>query len=91
MEGTSPGDSANQARGRFGDTLLRKSVWALDDEEVAALREAFRRSQESSDSRGYGHFASLHGFPEPGYCEHAPGQHHPPRGAACAAPPTAVW
>jgi diphthamide synthase subunit DPH2 len=36
-------------------------VWAWDDEEVAALREAFRRSQESSDSRGYGHIASLLG------------------------------
>lgn len=70
MEGTVRRDSANLARQRAGDTLLRKSVDALSADEVAALREAFTRSQEVSDSRGYGHFASLHGFPEPGYCEH---------------------
>jgi tyrosinase len=26
--------------------------------------------QERQDSRGFGHFASIHGIPEPGYCEH---------------------
>lgn len=49
---------------------MRKSIWALSPDELAALQEAFRRSQAVLDSRGYGHFASLHGFPEPGYCEH---------------------
>jgi tyrosinase len=42
----------------------------LSDVELAALREAFRRVQERQDSRGFGHFASIHGIPEPGYCEH---------------------
>jgi len=65
-----PRDAANASRQDVGDVVLRKSVWALDEEEVAALREAFGRSQALSDSRGYGHFASLHGFPDPGYCEH---------------------
>lgn len=63
-------DRANLTRQQAGDTLLRKSVWSLSEDEIAAIREAFRRSQEVVDSRGYGHFASLHGFPEPGYCEH---------------------
>jgi tyrosinase len=65
-----PHDPANLSRQRAGDVLLRKSVWALDEQEVAALRAAFKGAQAIGDSRGYGHFASLHGFPEPGYCEH---------------------
>ncbi len=54
----------------MGDIKHRKSVSRLSADELAALREAFRRSMEIRDSRGYGHFASLHGFPDPGYCEH---------------------
>jgi len=65
-----PRDRANLSRQQVGDIVLRKSVAALGDEEAAALREAFRDAQAISDSRGYGHFASLHGFPDPGYCEH---------------------
>ena len=63
-------DEANASRGRAGDLMHRKRLSTLSVEELAALREAFRLAIETSDSRGYGHFASLHGFPEPGYCEH---------------------
>jgi tyrosinase len=63
-------DSINASRDRVGDIKHRKRLSTLTDEEVAALRTAFARAYDISDSRGYGHFASLHGFPEPGYCEH---------------------
>jgi tyrosinase len=63
-------DKVNVSRERAGDILHRKRLSSLSEEELAALRTAFRLAQERSDSRGYGHFASLHGFPEPGYCEH---------------------
>jgi tyrosinase len=63
-------DQSNVSRERVGDLKHRKRLSSLSDEELAALREAFAAAVEVSDSRGYGHFASLHGFPEPGYCEH---------------------
>jgi tyrosinase len=63
-------DSANATRERAGDIKLRKRQSTLTDDELAALRQAFDASRKIADSRGYGHFASLHGFPEPGYCEH---------------------
>ena len=66
----SKGDEANASRERVGDLKHRKRLSTLGEDELAALREAFARAFEVSDSRGYGHFASLHGFPEPGYCEH---------------------
>jgi tyrosinase len=65
-----PTDQANLSRDNVGDIKLRKRLSTLTESELAALREAFRLSKEVSDSRGYGHFASIHGFPEPGYCEH---------------------
>lgn len=63
-------EAVNWTRERTGDIKYRKSISSLTDNELAALRHAFARSMEVSDSRGYGHFASLHGFPDPGYCEH---------------------
>lgn len=63
-------DRANTSREQVGDIKHRKRLSTLSEEELAALREAFRLAKEISDSRGFGHFASLHGFPEPGYCEH---------------------
>lgn len=63
-------ERANATREAAGDIKLRKRLSALTDDELAALRAAFAAAQGVSDSRGYGHFASLHGFPEPGYCEH---------------------
>lgn len=65
-----PRDVVNATRERVGDVQHRKRLSTLTAEELAALREAFRRSVETPDSLGYGHFASLHGFPDPGYCEH---------------------
>jgi tyrosinase len=64
-------DATNTTRERAGDIKHRKRLSTLTDDEVRALRKAFKGLQEISDSRGYGHFASLHGFPEPGYCEHS--------------------
>lgn len=63
-------DLVNVSRERAGDIVHRKRLSTLTAEELAALRTAFDLAQKVSDSRGYGHFASLHGFPEPGYCEH---------------------
>ena len=63
-------DVVNLSREQAGDVKHRKSVARLSVEELAALRAAFAAAMERTDSRGYGHFASLHGFPEPGYCEH---------------------
>lgn len=63
-------EQTNLSREDAGDIKQRKRLSTLTEEELEALREAFRRSTEISDSRGYGHFASLHGFPDPGYCEH---------------------
>jgi tyrosinase len=63
-------DQVNVSRAEEGDVKHRKRLSSLSADELAALREAFRLATETSDSRGYGHFASLHGFPEPGYCEH---------------------
>src|SRR5207302_10326537 len=60
----------NASRERAGDVKHRKRRSTLSDEELVALRQAFRLAMAVTDSRGYGHFASLHGFPEPGYCEH---------------------
>jgi tyrosinase len=68
--GAPPADVVNLTREQQGDIKHRKRLSSLSDEEIAALREAFRRAMALSDSRGYGHFASLHGFPDPGYCEH---------------------
>lgn len=64
------GDITNVTREQAGDIKHRKRLSTLTDEELGALREAIGGAQEIMDSRGYGHFASLHGFPEPGYCEH---------------------
>jgi tyrosinase len=63
-------DRTNVSRERAGDLKHRKRLSSLSDEELAALREAFRLAKEVSDSRGFGHFASLHGIPDPPYCEH---------------------
>lgn len=63
-------DRVNVSRERAGDIMHRKRLSTLTPEELTALRTAFDMAQKVSDSRGYGHFASLHGFPEPGYCEH---------------------
>ena len=63
-------EQTNLSREQAGDLKQRKRLSSLTDDELKALREAFRRSMETFDSRGYGHFASLHGFPDPGYCEH---------------------
>jgi len=65
-----PEDRTNLSRQLVGDIKHRKRLSTLSEEELTALREAFRQAMEVTDSRGYGHFASLHGFPEPGYCEH---------------------
>jgi tyrosinase len=70
MHSTTIEDRANTSRELVGDIKHRKRLSTLSEEELATLREAIRAAQEVSDSRGYGHFASLHGFPEPGYCEH---------------------
>jgi tyrosinase len=64
-------EATNASREELGDIKHRKAISMLSGEELAAFRDAVRRSMEISDSRGYGHFASLHGFPDPGYCEHA--------------------
>jgi tyrosinase len=64
-------DVVNRTREELGDVQHRKSISKLSADELAAVREAFRAAMEVSDSRGYGHFASIHGFPDPGYCEHA--------------------
>src|SRR5688572_25373386 len=68
--GSGTQERANATREQAGDLKVRKRLSALTDDELEALRAAFRAAQELTDSRGYGHFASLHGFPEPGYCEH---------------------
>jgi len=68
--GSPPEDRTNVSREDVGDVKHRKRLSTLTEDEVAALREAYRKAQEVSDSRGYGHFAALHGFPDPGYCEH---------------------
>jgi tyrosinase len=65
-----PQDLANATRERLGDLKNRKSITAMSDEEIAAFREAIRAAVELRDSRGYGHFASIHGIPDPGFCEH---------------------
>jgi tyrosinase len=72
VESSSPPitDPANASRERVGDLKHRKNASALSAEELAALREAVRLAVERGDSRGYGHFASLHGIPDPGFCEH---------------------
>jgi tyrosinase len=66
-----PVDHANLTREQAGDIKHRKRLSSLSDDELAALRKAFELAKKRSDSRSYGHFASIHGFPEPGYCEHA--------------------
>lgn len=65
-----PTDPLNESREGAGDIKLRKSITHLSEEELAALRAAFSAAMEVRDSRGYGHFASLHGLPDPGLCEH---------------------
>ncbi len=64
------GDVVNLSRERAGDLKHRKNISRLSTDELAALRAAFAAAMERRDSRGYGHFASLHGFPESGFCEH---------------------
>jgi tyrosinase len=64
------GDPVNRSRERVGDIKHRKNADALSPDELAALREAFRRVMDKQDSQGFGHFASIHGIPEPGFCEH---------------------
>jgi tyrosinase len=69
-EAAEHGDGINRSREDVGDVKHRKGVSALSVDELAALREAFRKVMKISDSRGYGHFASIHGLPDPGFCEH---------------------
>lgn len=48
----------------------RKSVAALDAQQLAWLRQAFAAALPIQDDRGYLHFAGLHGLPLPMYCQH---------------------
>lgn len=68
--GAGTADRANTSRQEQREIKLRKSVWSLDDEELAALREAFRQAMAITDSRGYVHFGSIHGQGDPAQCEH---------------------
>jgi tyrosinase len=48
----------------------RKSFLALANEELEAVREAFRKVYQISDDRGYQYHASIHGGPPRKYCPH---------------------
>ncbi len=52
----------------------RRSVTALDDNQLKLLRDAFHAVRELSDDRGYQYHAGLHGLPLPKYCSVAHGQ-----------------
>lgn len=60
----------NLGRERFGDLKHRKNVRNLSEQELADLREAFRRCYAIADNRGYQHHAGIHGLPLPYYCQH---------------------
>jgi tyrosinase len=48
----------------------RRSVNALQPDQLAALRQAITAAQGISDERGYQHHAGIHGLPLPSYCQH---------------------
>ncbi len=51
---------------------IRPSVEGMTAEQLAALRDAWARSQALADDRGYGYWAGVHGLPLPIACKHSP-------------------
>lgn len=51
-------------------TRLRRNADRLTPSQLADLRDAWRRSYEIADDRGYAYFAGLHGAPPPIECPH---------------------
>jgi tyrosinase len=49
---------------------IRRNIAGASATDVQALRDAFGRSYEIGDDRGYAYYAGLHGLPLPSYCEH---------------------
>jgi tyrosinase len=48
----------------------RKSVTALNPEDLTNLRTAITKMEAIKDDRGFGHWAGIHGLPLPMYCHH---------------------
>jgi tyrosinase len=49
---------------------VRKDVYDLTADEIAALRLAFEKVYAISDDRGYQYWAGIHGYPVPIWCQH---------------------
>jgi tyrosinase len=54
----------------MGQVRYRKSVVALNPEDLQALRDGITKMLAISDDRGYEYWAGLHGLPLPMYCHH---------------------
>jgi tyrosinase len=48
----------------------RRSAIALQDDQLAAFRQAITTAQAIADDRGYQYYAGIHGLPLPIYCKH---------------------
>ncbi len=48
----------------------RRSITALQPDQLAAFRQAIIAAQAISDDRGYQYWAGVHGLPLPIYCQH---------------------
>lgn len=58
------------SKGALGKLRYRKSVVALNPEDLQALREGITKMLAISDDRGYTYWAGIHGLPLPMYCHH---------------------
>jgi tyrosinase len=54
---------ANADRIAAGSVALRKDIYSLTPDELAAYREAIAKLKERTDNKGYNYLAGLHGVP----------------------------
>ena len=55
---------ANAERLAAGSVALRKNIYSLTPDELAAYREAIGKVMERSDNKGYNYLAGIHGVPQ---------------------------
>ena len=55
---------ANADRVAAGSVALRKDIYSLTPDELAAYREAIQKVMERTDNKGYNFLAGIHGVPQ---------------------------
>lgn len=55
---------ANADRMAAGSVALRKDIYSLTPDELAAYRKAIQKVMQRSDNKGYNYLAGIHGVPQ---------------------------